>query len=162
MLDLWLLQLRLFPRQLWQTLQALAQRCLTVLVGLVMPLVLFLGFSSGLGRSELGRAALEPIQAATALGRDAWRNLSHSRVEADPTEVARRDQSDRRGAMQERRAGQSLDWQPQIDQPNLDQVWLPGGFGDTSPSEPWLYQTLLPGVDLLQQLVAESWQPLVG
>lgn len=161
MLESWLLQLRLFPRQFCQTLQALAQRFLTAGVGLVMPLALFIGFSHGGSSWGEGRPSgsgrLAPTGAATAPEVDAWRNLIHPLVEDKPVEEPTREQCDHRGPMQERRAGRGAHGLPtgRMAEPAPVWVWLPSLVNRDDPSEPlfqlqpqtWTYQTLLPWTD---------------
>ncbi|MFM7425980.1 MAG: hypothetical protein ACKO7W_13485 [Elainella sp.] len=161
MLESWLLQIRLFPRRFWQALrwqalQALAQRFLAAVVGLVMPLALFVGFSQGFSSSASRSAA--PVRTATALEFETWRNLSHPRAEAKPEDIPAREQCDRRGARQERRTGREPNGLPVVETAStseltLAEILLPalGEFDasweplpvQTQP-QTWTYQTLLP------------------
>lgn len=162
MIESWLIQLRLFPRQFWQDLQGMAQRFLTALVGLVMPVVLWVGFSPGsIGAARPIRPM--PSRPDIALGLELWRNLSHPLVESKCQPVPGREQCDRRGAMQDWRAGQALEWQPVLvnQQPHgqvFASLWLPALIQFDIATEPpmppfqvqprsWTYQTLLPWRD---------------
>ncbi len=140
----------------------MTQRFLAALVGLVMPVVLWVGFSPG------STGAARPTQPMSSrpdmvLGLEFWHNLSHPLIEGKFQPVPGREQCDRRGAMQDWRTGRALEWRPAlVNQEPHDRtfanLWLPAliQFDDATESllppfqvqtQSWIYQTLLPWRD---------------
>jgi len=132
MLDSLILQVRLFPRQVWQSLRALGQTLMASLMALLMPVALLLGLG------QPGRTVGENFNV------ESWATLLHPVPTRSYEELPPVEASDRRGAMAEHRGDRErlFDWVA-ANQPDLTSTVLPNMIIQIQ-LERWTYQTLLP------------------
>jgi hypothetical protein len=142
MIEAWLIHWQLFPKQLWAWLRRLGQQILAVGISILMPLT-WLGTIAPAGRDKTLAVSLSPPLT----------NLIHLRLVNPRQQVARSEQTNRRGALAERRRHKAILpelWAETV----LDSVLLPGMTLPLteSPIQP-VYSTLLPSTQLLQAQV---------
>ena len=136
MFDSLILQVRLFPQQVWQSLRALGQSLvaslMASLITVLMPVALLLGLE------PVGRPAGESFNV------ESWATLLHPVPTRSYEELPSVEASDRRGAMAENRGDRErlFHWVA-ANQPDLTSTVLPDMVIQLQ-AERWTYQTLLP------------------
>jgi len=136
MLDSLILQIYLFPGQVWQSLRALGQTLLASLmaglVAMLIPVALLLGLAPP---SRTGGESFNV---------ESWATLLHPIPTKFYEELPPVEASDRRGAMAENRGDRKrlFDWVA-ANQPDLTSTILPNMVIQLQ-AERWTYQTLLP------------------
>ena len=136
MVDSLILQVRLFPQQVWQSLRALGQSLvaslMASLITVLMPVALLLGLAPP------GRTGEESFNV------ESWATLLHPVPTRSYEELPSVEASDRRGAMAENRSDRErlFHWVA-ANQPNLTSTVLPDMVIQLQ-AERWTYQTLLP------------------